>query len=116
MRRAPVPGLDLGVYAKAVPLLLRNPAIVVIPLLMGVIGVLIALAGTIVLFSGRNWQDVQAVYLPGYAAAFVAAFVWAPGGQVRGVVRFTLRGEHIISIDVTGDAEKIRALDIVTLG
>jgi hypothetical protein len=43
MRRAPVPGLDLGIYAKAVPLLLRNPAIVVIPLLMGVIGVLIAL-------------------------------------------------------------------------
>ena len=42
-----------------------------------VVGVLIALAGTIVLFSGRNWQDVQAAYLPGYAAAFVAAFVWA---------------------------------------
>jgi RNA polymerase sigma factor (sigma-70 family) len=46
----------------------------------------------------------------------VAAFVWAPGGQVRGVVRFTLRGERIVAIDVTGDEEKIRALDIVTLG
>jgi drug/metabolite transporter (DMT)-like permease len=42
-----------------------------------IVGVLIALAGTIVLFSGRNWQDVQAAYFPGYAAAFVAAFVWA---------------------------------------
>ncbi len=36
MKRAPAAGLDLGVYAKAVPLLLRNPSIVVIPLLMAV--------------------------------------------------------------------------------
>ena len=43
MRRAPAAGLDLGVYAKAVPLLLRNPSIVVIPLLMAVISVLVAL-------------------------------------------------------------------------
>ncbi len=41
MRRNPVPEVDLSVYAKAVPLLLRNPAIVVIPLLMAVIGVLL---------------------------------------------------------------------------
>ncbi|HEY6236509.1 MAG TPA: hypothetical protein VIW69_15530, partial [Candidatus Elarobacter sp.] len=41
MRRAPVPGVDLGVYVRAVPLLLRNPSIVVIPLLMAVIAVLI---------------------------------------------------------------------------
>ena len=45
----------------------------------------------------------------------IAAFVWAPGGQIRGVVRFTLRDERIVSIDVTGDDEQIRALDIVTL-
>lgn len=43
MRRAPAPQVDLTVYAKAVPLLVRNPAIVVVPLLMAVIGVLLQL-------------------------------------------------------------------------
>jgi hypothetical protein len=43
MRRAPSPAIDLSVYAKAVPLLVRNPAIIVIPLLMAVIGVLFRL-------------------------------------------------------------------------
>lgn len=42
MKRAPMPGLDLGVYLSAFPLLVRNPSIVVIPLLMAVIGVLLA--------------------------------------------------------------------------
>jgi RNA polymerase sigma-70 factor (ECF subfamily) len=45
----------------------------------------------------------------------VAAFVWAPGGEIRGVVRFTLRDGRIVAIDVTGDAERISELDIVTL-
>ena len=44
MRRATAPHLDLGVYVAAVPKLLRNPSIVVIPLLMAVIGVLVRLA------------------------------------------------------------------------
>ncbi len=43
MRRTPAPDIDLAVYAKAVPLLLRNPVIAVIPLLMAVIGVLLQL-------------------------------------------------------------------------
>ena len=43
MRRTQLPGVDLGVYARAVPLLLRNPSIVVVPLLMAVIGILLAL-------------------------------------------------------------------------
>jgi hypothetical protein len=43
MRGAPSSGLDLSVYAKAVPLLVRNPSIVVVPLLMAVIGVLLGL-------------------------------------------------------------------------
>ncbi|MDQ6942858.1 MAG: hypothetical protein M3169_10155, partial [Candidatus Eremiobacteraeota bacterium] len=43
MRRAPAPDVDLSVYVKAVPLLLRNPAIVVVPLLMAVIGVFLQL-------------------------------------------------------------------------
>ena len=50
MRRARGPDVDLVVYAKALPLLLRNPAIVVIPLLMAVIGVLLQL--TLVPYGG----------------------------------------------------------------
>jgi RNA polymerase sigma-70 factor (ECF subfamily) len=44
-----------------------------------------------------------------------AAWLWAPGGQVRGVVRFTVRDDRIVAIDVTGDAERIAALEIVAL-
>jgi hypothetical protein len=43
MRRAQGPDVDLSVYAKAVPLLVRNPAIIVVPLLMAVIGVFLQL-------------------------------------------------------------------------
>jgi hypothetical protein len=43
MRRTAGPDVDLSVYAKAVPLLVRNPAIVVVPLLMAVIGVFLQL-------------------------------------------------------------------------
>jgi hypothetical protein len=43
MRRAPMAGPDLGVYVQAIPLLVRNPSIIVIPLLMAVIGVLMGL-------------------------------------------------------------------------
>src|SRR5439155_13288640 len=46
----------------------------------------------------------------------VAAFVWKPGGgEIRGVVQFTLRDDRIVAIDVTGDADRIAQLDIVTL-
>jgi len=45
----------------------------------------------------------------------VAAWLWAPGGQVRGVVQFTVRDDRIVSIDVTGDADRIRGLEIVPL-
>jgi hypothetical protein len=50
MRRTTGPDLDLSVYAKAVALLVRNPAIVVVPLLMAVIGV--ALHMSLVPFGG----------------------------------------------------------------
>ena len=43
MRRNPVPEVDLSVYVQAVPLLVRNPSIVVIPVLMAVIAVLLRL-------------------------------------------------------------------------
>lgn len=45
----------------------------------------------------------------------VTAFVWAPGGQVRGIVRFSIHDGLVVSIDVTGDAERVDAADIVLL-
>src|SRR5262249_46794901 len=42
-----------------------------------VIGALIALAGTIVLFAGRGGISFAGAYLPGFAAAFMAAVIWA---------------------------------------
>jgi RNA polymerase sigma-70 factor (ECF subfamily) len=45
----------------------------------------------------------------------LAGFVWAPGGQTRGVVEFTIRDGRIVAIDVTGDAQRIAELDLVLL-
>jgi hypothetical protein len=42
MRRAPA-GVDLAVYVTAIPVLLRNPSIVVVPLLVAIVGVLVGL-------------------------------------------------------------------------
>ena len=42
-----------------------------------VVGALIALAGTVVLFFGARRHRFAPDYLPGFAAAFVAAFTWA---------------------------------------
>jgi drug/metabolite transporter (DMT)-like permease len=42
-----------------------------------VAGALIALAGTVVLFFGRGGLTFAQDYMPGFAAAFVAAFTWA---------------------------------------
>ena len=42
-----------------------------------VAGALIALAGTVVLFFSRGGLSFAQDYLPGFAAAFVAAFTWA---------------------------------------
>jgi hypothetical protein len=41
MRRAPVAGPDLGIYLRALPLLVRTPSIVVVPLMMAVLGILV---------------------------------------------------------------------------
>jgi RNA polymerase sigma-70 factor (ECF subfamily) len=45
----------------------------------------------------------------------VAGLVWAPGGQIRGVVRFVIRDDRIVEITVTGDAARIADFEIVTL-
>ncbi len=42
-----------------------------------VLGALLGLAGTVVLFAGRGLSAVDWSHAPGFAAAFVAAFVWA---------------------------------------
>src|SRR5207302_4868186 len=38
---------------------------------------LLGLLGTVILFAGQDKLILAADYIPGYAAAFVAAFVWA---------------------------------------
>lgn len=45
----------------------------------------------------------------------LTGFVWAPAGEVRGVVQFRLDGDRVVAIDVTGDPERIGALEIVLL-
>src|SRR5262249_26484656 len=40
-------------------------------------GTFLGLLGTVILFAGRESLALAANYVPGYAAAFVAAFVWA---------------------------------------
>src|SRR5947207_7655507 len=42
-----------------------------------VVGALLGLAGTIVLFAGRGLSGSLLGYLPGLSAAFAAAFIWA---------------------------------------
>jgi drug/metabolite transporter (DMT)-like permease len=42
-----------------------------------VIGAVLGFVGTVVLIGGRAQLGLVADYIPGYAAAFVAAFVWA---------------------------------------
>jgi drug/metabolite transporter (DMT)-like permease len=42
-----------------------------------VAGALLGFAGVVVLIGGRGALDLRAEHLPGYAAAFAAAFVWA---------------------------------------
>jgi len=42
-----------------------------------VIGALLGLAGTVLLFAGRGVSGFEWRYAPGFLAAFIAAFVWA---------------------------------------
>jgi RNA polymerase sigma-70 factor (ECF subfamily) len=43
----------------------------------------------------------------------VAGLAWAPGGRTRGVVAFTIVDGKIVEINVTGDPERLRHLDVV---
>lgn len=42
-----------------------------------VIGALLGLAGTVLLFAGRGVSGFELRYAPGFLAAFIAAFIWA---------------------------------------
>lgn len=42
-----------------------------------IIGALLGLAGTVLLFAGRGVSGFEWQYAPGFLAAFIAAFVWA---------------------------------------
>jgi RNA polymerase sigma-70 factor (ECF subfamily) len=43
----------------------------------------------------------------------IAALVWAPGGDIRGIVSFTVDDGKIVEINVTGDPDRIQHLDVV---
>ena len=45
----------------------------------------------------------------------VPGLVWAPGGQPRGVFRFTIARRKIVAIDVIGDPEHVRRMDLLLL-
>jgi RNA polymerase sigma factor (sigma-70 family) len=45
----------------------------------------------------------------------IAGLVWAPAGRTRGAIEFTVVDSKIVAINVTGDAERIAQLEIVTL-
>jgi RNA polymerase sigma-70 factor (ECF subfamily) len=86
--------------------------------------VLVPDAAAVAMGSLRETRGAEAVAaaLSGGARAAVratvdgaAAWLWAPGGQVRGVVRFTVRNDRIVTIDVTGDGDRIAELEIVAL-
>jgi hypothetical protein len=71
MKRAPLPGVDLGVYARAIPLLVRNPSILVVPLLMAVAGILI---GLVIAPSGGGLVGFATSGIGGLIAALLRLF------------------------------------------
>jgi hypothetical protein len=72
MRRAQGPDVDLSVYAKAVPLLVRNPVIVIVPLLMAVIGVFLQL--TMMTSSGGGALGTLTIQLSAFIALLLELF------------------------------------------
>jgi len=69
VRSAPAPPVDLRPYFTAVPLLLRNPSIIVVPLLMAVIGVLVGMT-----FSPSGAIGIVTAGIAGLIAALLQLF------------------------------------------
>ncbi|MCX4747488.1 sigma-70 family RNA polymerase sigma factor [Kitasatospora sp. NBC_01287] len=57
-------------------------------------------------FLGRA-QDARTALLDGVVGA-----AWAPGGQLRGALRFTITDGRITTIDVVADADQLSRLDV----
>jgi hypothetical protein len=104
VKRASLPGVDLSLYARAIPVLLRNPSIIVIPLLMAVIGVLVGLTtspqGDVIggITSGLTGLIVLLLQLFGLGAAcIIADDAWRHGRASfdRGWVEARRRGGDI---------------------
>ena len=106
MRRAPVAGPDLSVYVKALPLLVRNPSIVVVPLMMAVLGVLV---GEVLVGLGGGAAGGLTVSLAGFvlrifelfglgAACVIADDAWRHGRASfeRGWSEARRRGSEIL--------------------
>jgi RNA polymerase sigma-70 factor (ECF subfamily) len=79
-------------------------------------------SGALKLSTHVRGADVVADAFAGRARAARAALidgsvgaVWAPGGQVRVAIRFTLGGDAITAIDVIADPDQILALEIAIL-
>ena len=105
MKRASLPDLDLALYVRAIPLLLRNPSIIVIPLLMGVVGILVGLTtspqGDVIggITSGLTGLIVRLLQLFGLGAAcIIADDAWRHGRASfdRGWVEARRRGGDIL--------------------
>jgi RNA polymerase sigma-70 factor, ECF subfamily len=68
----------------------------------------------------RGAEQVAAMLSGGARAAQLAivdglaGLVWAPGGHMRGVIRFVVE-ERIVALEVIGDADRIAELDVVVL-
>ena len=60
-------------------------------------------------FAGRA-RAAQAALIDGEPG-----LVWAPGGKARVVFAFTFREGRITGIDIVGDADRLRELDVVIL-
>ena len=60
-------------------------------------------------FSGRA-QAAQPALVNGAVGA-----VWAPGGQPRAVLSFTITRGKIVEIDILADPERLRQLDLTIL-
>ncbi len=110
MKSGPVLGIDVGVYASAVPRLLRNPSIIVVPLLMAVIGVLLTVVmtpfssgaiGSMTLGLAQLIQFMLTLFGLG-AACIIADDAWRHGHASfeRGWVETRRRGSDILMASV----------------
>jgi len=123
--RAPVGDLDLVQHRSVVDAFLRAAKSGDFDALLRLLDPAVELrpdAAALAAGSLRETHGAEAVAtaLSGGARAGRLAIVggavgvaYAPGGIVRGVAEFTVRDGKIVSIDVTGDRERIASLDVV---